>query len=61
VKGHGEGDQDETGEPKVYQAERKSSAAAEHLVSADVVCGYLKPGSFEVFEFESVLGVPVSP
>ncbi len=32
-----------------------------HLVCADVVCAYLKPGSFSVFELESVLGVPVSP
>ena len=30
-------------------------------VRADVVCDYLKPGSFDVFELESALGVPVSP
>jgi hypothetical protein len=32
-----------------------------HLVRADVICDYLKPGSFDVFELESALGVSVSP
>src|SRR5215467_7166967 len=31
------------------------------LVRADVVIDYLKPGSFDVFEFEPAFGVPVSP
>ena len=31
------------------------------LIRTDVVCGYLEPGSFDVFELESAFGVPVFP
>lgn len=50
-----------TGLTVVPASRAANISRSRHLVRADVVCAYLKPGSFDVFELESALGVPLSP